>query len=51
MIGGRYCQDCQVVPVNDDPQLPGVYSYALDPDTATALWARSEELVGESFPL
>ena len=28
---------------------PGVMAYALDPDTAAALWARSEELVGEQF--
>jgi NAD(P)-dependent dehydrogenase (short-subunit alcohol dehydrogenase family) len=49
-VGGRYCQDCGVVPVNDDPQQPGVYAYALDPATAVALWERSEELVGESFP-
>ncbi len=28
----------------------GVFAYALDPDAATALWACSEELVGESFP-
>ena len=28
----------------------GLAQVALDPDAATALWARSEELVGESFP-
>jgi NAD(P)-dependent dehydrogenase (short-subunit alcohol dehydrogenase family) len=50
VVGGQYCQDCQVVSVSDDPNEPGVYSYALNPDTATALWARSEELVGETFP-
>jgi NAD(P)-dependent dehydrogenase (short-subunit alcohol dehydrogenase family) len=49
-VGGRYCEDCAVSPVIDDPnQAPGVMGYALDPDTATALWARSEELVGETF--
>jgi NAD(P)-dependent dehydrogenase (short-subunit alcohol dehydrogenase family) len=49
-VGGRYCEDCAVAPVIDDPnRSPGVMRYALDPDTATALWARSEELVGESF--
>jgi hypothetical protein len=31
--------------------VPGVMGYALDPETARALWARSEELVGETFPL
>jgi NAD(P)-dependent dehydrogenase (short-subunit alcohol dehydrogenase family) len=49
-VGGRYCEDCAVAPVIDDPdESPGVMRYALDPDTATALWARSEELVGETF--
>jgi S-methylmethionine-dependent homocysteine/selenocysteine methylase len=28
----------------------GVRAYALDPDRARALWAKSEELVGETFP-
>jgi hypothetical protein len=28
---------------------PGVRPYALDPEHAKALWARSEELVGERF--
>jgi NAD(P)-dependent dehydrogenase (short-subunit alcohol dehydrogenase family) len=50
-IGGRYCQDCGVAPVTDDAgSRVGVFAYALDPDTAKALWTRSEELVHESFP-
>ena len=50
-IGGRYCEDCQVSEVIDDPSRnTGVFAYALDPGNAAALWARSEELVGESFP-
>jgi hypothetical protein len=28
---------------------PGVRPYAIDPERAKALWARSEELVGERF--
>lgn len=49
-VGGRYCEDCAVAPVIDDPNVsPGVMRYALDPDTAAALWTRSEEYVGESF--
>ncbi len=49
-IGGRYCEDCAVAPVIDDAnQSPGVMRYAIDPDTAKALWPRSEELVGETF--
>ena len=49
-VGGRYCEDCAVAPVVEagSPD-PGVYAYALDPDRAAALWARSEELVGETF--
>ncbi len=52
-VGGRYCEDCGVATVlgEPDPNAPaGVNSYALDPEMAKALWARSEELVGESFP-
>jgi NAD(P)-dependent dehydrogenase (short-subunit alcohol dehydrogenase family) len=49
-VGGRYCEDCAVAPVIDDPNdSPGVMRYALDPETASALWTRSEELVGETF--
>ncbi len=49
-VGGRYCEDCAVAPVIDDPNdSPGVMGYALDPETATALWTRSEELVSETF--
>lgn len=50
-IGGDYCQDCAVAALTDDPgSRTGVFAYALDPDTARALWTRSEELVRESFP-
>ncbi len=50
-IGGRYCEDCHVAQLAGDPTVRGgVSAYALDPDTAKALWARSEDLVGESFP-
>jgi hypothetical protein len=31
------------------PESEGVYPYALDPERARALWAKSEELVGERF--
>ncbi|GEN98977.1 oxidoreductase [Novosphingobium sediminis] len=55
-VGGRYCEDCQVSPVLSDELSigfgsPGVRTYALDPETAKALWAKSEEWVGESFDL
>jgi NAD(P)-dependent dehydrogenase (short-subunit alcohol dehydrogenase family) len=53
-VGGRYCENCHVgVVVPDDQKISaiseGVRSYALDPERAKALWAKSEELVGERF--
>jgi hypothetical protein len=52
-VGGRYCEDCQVASLISDYPLEmadaGVRPYALDPQRAKALWARSEEMVGESF--
>jgi hypothetical protein len=49
-VGGRYCEDCHVAELVDDPDArAGVRAYALDPEHAKALWAKSEELVGERF--
>jgi NAD(P)-dependent dehydrogenase (short-subunit alcohol dehydrogenase family) len=48
LVGGRYCEDCRVADVAE--QGGGVRPYALDPDRARRLWARSEELVSEEFP-
>jgi NAD(P)-dependent dehydrogenase (short-subunit alcohol dehydrogenase family) len=52
-VGGRYCEDCRVTTlITDealDPTSGGVRPYAIDPARAAALWAKSEELVGESF--
>ena len=49
-IGARYCEDCQIAETIDDPAASvGARSYALDPDRAKALWAKSEEMVGERF--
>lgn len=51
-IGGRYCENCHVSAVTDgliNPISEGVRSYALDPAHAEALWAKSEEMVGERF--
>jgi NAD(P)-dependent dehydrogenase (short-subunit alcohol dehydrogenase family) len=48
-VGGRYCEDCQVSQVTDgliSPVSPGVRTYALDPEHAKTLWAKSEEMVG-----
>ena len=50
-VGGRYCEDCHVAEVTYiGMTLGGVRSYALDPERAKALWAKSEEMVGEQFP-
>ncbi|MDR3495738.1 MAG: SDR family NAD(P)-dependent oxidoreductase [Ancalomicrobiaceae bacterium] len=55
-VGGRYCEDCHVaetLPAASSAQVsaigPGVRAYALDADRAKALWAKSEEMVGEHF--
>ncbi|SMG58909.1 SDR family NAD(P)-dependent oxidoreductase [Paraburkholderia susongensis] len=51
-VGGRYCEDCHVSEIVQGPlgpMSPGVRSYAVDPERARALWARSEELAGERF--
>jgi NAD(P)-dependent dehydrogenase (short-subunit alcohol dehydrogenase family) len=51
-VGARYCEDCQVSQVAEgliSPVSPGVRPYALDPQHAEALWAKSEAMVGESF--
>ena len=49
-VGGRYCEECHVAELQDsDGMRDGVRAYALDPDRAKALWAKSEELVGETF--
>lgn len=50
LVGGRYCEDCHVAAVNDEPtEASGVRSYALDPARAQALWRLSETMVGEAF--
>ncbi|HMI20143.1 MAG TPA: SDR family NAD(P)-dependent oxidoreductase [Sphingomonas sp.] len=53
-VGGRYCENCHVTTrITADkiinPISEGVRPYALDPDRAAALWAKSEEMVGETF--
>jgi NAD(P)-dependent dehydrogenase (short-subunit alcohol dehydrogenase family) len=49
-VAAHFCEDCHVAEVVDDPGFRGgVRSYALDPDNAKALWAKSEEMVGERF--
>jgi NAD(P)-dependent dehydrogenase (short-subunit alcohol dehydrogenase family) len=53
-IGGRYCENCHVSEIVPDDRIitpisEGVRAYALDPKHAEALWAKSEEMVGEHF--
>jgi len=49
-VGGRYCEDCHVAEIVPDPaSRKGVKPYALDPERAKALWAKSEEMVAERF--
>ena len=49
-VGGLYCEDCHVAELNDNPaSRGGIRPYAIDPERAKALWAKSEEMVGERF--
>ena len=52
-VGGRYCEDCHVAALVEgediSPITEGVRAYALDAERAKALWAKSEEMVGEHF--
>jgi hypothetical protein len=52
-VGGKYCEDCHIAELNDaGPSVAargGVRAYAIDPGRAKALWAKSEEWVGERF--
>jgi NAD(P)-dependent dehydrogenase (short-subunit alcohol dehydrogenase family) len=49
-IGGRYCEDCHVAQIVEGEGIRGgVRPYAIDPDNAKALWAKSEDMVGERF--
>ena len=54
-VGGKYCENCHVAkPMVETANIAsvseGVRPYALDPANAEALWKKSEELVGETFP-
>jgi NAD(P)-dependent dehydrogenase (short-subunit alcohol dehydrogenase family) len=50
LVGGLYCEDCHVAEPQESADIrAGVRGYALDAEHAKALWAKSEEMVGESF--
>jgi NAD(P)-dependent dehydrogenase (short-subunit alcohol dehydrogenase family) len=52
-VGGRYCENCHVAELLEGEASSavseGVRPYALDPEHARALWAKSEKMVGERF--
>jgi NAD(P)-dependent dehydrogenase (short-subunit alcohol dehydrogenase family) len=49
-VAGRFCEDCHVAELTEgDTIRAGVRAYALYPENAKALWAKSEEMVGETF--
>lgn len=50
-VAARFCEDCHVADIIDAGAdvRSGVRSYALDGEHAKALWAKSEEMVGERF--
>jgi NAD(P)-dependent dehydrogenase (short-subunit alcohol dehydrogenase family) len=49
-VGGCYCEDCHVAEIEPDAaKRAGVKPYALNPETAKTLWAKSEEMAGERF--
>jgi NAD(P)-dependent dehydrogenase (short-subunit alcohol dehydrogenase family) len=50
LVGGKFCEDCHVAQITEGAEVrAGVRAYALDPEHAKALWAKSEEMVGEMF--
>jgi NAD(P)-dependent dehydrogenase (short-subunit alcohol dehydrogenase family) len=49
-VGGLYCENCHVAELQDNPEARGgIRAYALNAEHAKALWAKSEEMVGERF--
>ncbi len=51
-VGAQYCENCHVAKQTAGVMsidTGGVRPYALDPEHAKALWAKSEEMVGERF--
>jgi NAD(P)-dependent dehydrogenase (short-subunit alcohol dehydrogenase family) len=52
-VGAHYCENCHVAECLEADTYSavseGVRPYALDPENAKALWAKSEKMVGETF--
>ncbi len=49
-VAAHFCEDCHVAELTEGADIrAGVRAYALDPEHAKALWAKSEEMVGETF--
>ena len=49
-VGARYCEDCGVAETAEKGG-KGVRPYAVDPQIAHEVWAMSERMVGEEFPV
>jgi NAD(P)-dependent dehydrogenase (short-subunit alcohol dehydrogenase family) len=50
LVGAHFCEDCHVAEIMEGADVrAGVRAYALDPEHAKALWAKSEDMVGERF--
>ena len=55
-MGGVYCRDCDIAPVQSDfalqgtgQVLKGVLPWAIDPQLAERLWQLSERMTGVRF--
>jgi NAD(P)-dependent dehydrogenase (short-subunit alcohol dehydrogenase family) len=50
-VGGRYCEDCRVADIDDDStHASGVRSYALNLESAHALWLEGERMIAAVTP-
>ncbi len=47
-VSGRYFEDCNEAPLNEEGSRRGVAAYALDPDAAQRLWSESLATLGLS---
>ena len=49
--GGYYLENCQISEVSESTDIndPGVLSYAINPETAQALWILTERLLDKKF--